>query len=180
MRKTINSNITPLALTSIQDVAINIPATGQLTHLQFRRFAGCPICNLHIQSFFSRADELDKAGIQEVIVFHSSKENMLNHDAGINSKDTPFAMIADPKKALYKQFGLQNSWRALFSLSAFISAIKGMFSHGVGMPENLETELVVPADFLIDEHGKIVALSYGKHADDQWSVDELLQLARNV
>jgi hypothetical protein len=37
--------------------------------------------------------------------------------------------------------------------------------------------LGLPADFLIAPDERIVAAKYGKHADDQWSVDELLNLA---
>lgn len=175
MQKLIGDNVSPLMLTSIKDKPVNIPESGKLTHLQFRRFAGCPICNLNIQSFFSRADELENAGIQEVIVFHSSKENMLK-----NTVNTSFPIIADPKKSLYKAFGLENSWCALLNLGALISALKGMLKHGIAPPEKLETELVVPADFLIDENGKIIALKYGTHADDQWSVDEVLTLAQSA
>jgi hypothetical protein len=35
----------------------------------------------------------------------------------------------------------------------------------------------MPADFLIGADGAVVARKYGEHADDQWSVDELLRLA---
>ena len=33
------------------------------------------------------------------------------------------------------------------------------------------------ADFLIGPDGRVQAAKYGRHADDQWSVDELLNLA---
>jgi N-methylhydantoinase A/oxoprolinase/acetone carboxylase beta subunit len=36
--------------------------------------------------------------------------------------------------------------------------------------------LSMPADFLIGSDGTVIAARYGKHADDQWSVDELLAL----
>lgn len=42
------------------------------------------------------------------------------------------------------------------------------------------THLGLPADFLIDADGMVVALRYGWHADDQWSVDELLDIQRSV
>jgi hypothetical protein len=35
----------------------------------------------------------------------------------------------------------------------------------------------LPADFLIAGDGRVLAGKYGEHADDQWSVDELLALA---
>lgn len=34
----------------------------------------------------------------------------------------------------------------------------------------------LPADFLVAPDGRIVACKFGKHANDQWSVDELLSL----
>lgn len=37
--------------------------------------------------------------------------------------------------------------------------------------------LGLPADFLIGSDGRVLAAKYGSHADDQWSVDELLDLA---
>ena len=37
--------------------------------------------------------------------------------------------------------------------------------------------LGLPADLLIGSDGRVLATKYGVHADDQWSVDELLQLA---
>lgn len=38
----------------------------------------------------------------------------------------------------------------------------------------------LPADFLIDSGGSVVACKYGTHADDQWDADELLELAADA
>ncbi|HEX7263032.1 MAG TPA: AhpC/TSA family protein, partial [Candidatus Dormibacteraeota bacterium] len=38
----------------------------------------------------------------------------------------------------------------------------------------------LPADFLIAPSGQIKAAKYGKHAYDQWSVDELIELAKGA
>jgi hypothetical protein len=38
--------------------------------------------------------------------------------------------------------------------------------------------LGLPADFFVTANGTIKAVHYGKHADDQWSVDDVLALAR--
>jgi hypothetical protein len=40
-----------------------------------------------------------------------------------------------------------------------------------------ESVLGLPADFLIEPDGRVRAARYGRHANDQWSVDELLSLA---
>jgi hypothetical protein len=36
----------------------------------------------------------------------------------------------------------------------------------------------LPADFLLGPDGCVLALKYGEHADDQWSVAELLAQAQ--
>jgi hypothetical protein len=46
-----------------------------------------------------------------------------------------------------------------------------------GKPEG--GPLGLPADFLVSSHGNVVASHYGNHASDQWSVDDLLALAKN-
>ena len=40
--------------------------------------------------------------------------------------------------------------------------------------------LGLPADFLLAVDGQVLACKYGVHADDQWSVDEVLSLARSM
>src|ERR1700751_4472648 len=70
-----------LQLKNIHGVEVSVPGSAPWTHVQLRRFAGCPICNLHLQSFIARQDEIANAGIREVVIFHSSEcpsENKLN------------------------------------------------------------------------------------------------------
>jgi hypothetical protein len=35
----------------------------------------------------------------------------------------------------------------------------------------------LPADFLIASDGRVIASHYGEYVDDQWSVDDVLELA---
>lgn len=37
----------------------------------------------------------------------------------------------------------------------------------------------LPADFFVTTDGVLEAVHYGKHADDQWSVDDVLALANS-
>ncbi|SDW81240.1 redoxin domain-containing protein [Marinobacter mobilis] len=171
MRKAIGENVSLAGLININDQPVSIPQDGKYTHLQFRRFAGCPVCNLHLQSFFRREDELKANNVHEVIVFHASKRSMLE-----SVIDVPFDLIADPSRTLYKNFGVESSWKALFSCDVVKKAIKGIRKFGVKPPQSLEAELGLPADFLLDETGNILAVNYGTHADDQWSVDDVLGL----
>ena len=48
----------PRSLTTIRSERVSIPDDEGLVHLQFRRYAGCPVCNLHLRSFIRRHDEV--------------------------------------------------------------------------------------------------------------------------
>jgi hypothetical protein len=139
--------------------------------LQFRRFAGCLICNLHLQSFIQRWSELVENQIQEVAVFHSPEHTMLEYQTS-----APFPFIADPDKKLYKAFGVETSLMSVLNPNAWPAAVKGLVKQGPHLPSRGESALGLPADFLIDRSGKLVAVKYGTHAFDQWDVDELLGL----
>lgn len=98
-----------------------LPERG-LTHLQFRRFAGCPICNLHLQSFNRRYVELKSLSIQEVVLFHSDIEQLQKY-----AHDFPFPIVADPKREYYRKFSVESSPYALSSLSVIGGIIRGVF-----------------------------------------------------
>lgn len=167
-------HIASLELDTIDGQVVNVPHARALTHLQFRRFAGCPMCNLHIHSFTQRHAELVQAGIQEVAVFHSSAADLLAQHA-----QAPFALIADPEKSLYRQFGVEAGWRSVLDPRSWRAAVQGLRQHGLGLPGQGESILGLPADFLIAPDGRVLAAKYGSHADDQWPLDELLALARS-
>ena len=162
-----------------QDVAL-VPERGWV-HLQFLRFAGCPICNLHVRRFVDRRQELDASDVREVLVFHSSIDELTKYEA-----DLPFTAIPDPSKRYYALFGVETSLRAVANPRAWGSAVRGMAADakrardtGAPMPPMRPTngELGLPADFLIGADGVVAAAKYGKHAADQWEVDEVLAIA---
>ena len=156
---------------------ILIPDAERLVHLQLRRFAGCNICNLHLRSFVTRRDEIASAGILEIVVFHSTAEEIRKYES-----DFPLNMVADPAKHLYREFGVGCSvWSVLnlhilAKLPAFsLNAMHWVFRHcRLGQMNPTGGMLSFPADFLISSNGRVIAVKYGKNADDQWSVDELL------
>jgi peroxiredoxin len=162
-------------LLTIQGEPVQIPEPDRLVHLQFRRYAGCPICNMHLRSITQRHEEILAAGIREVVVFHSSAETMMEFQG-----ELPFAAIADPAKKLYAEFGVESSLKAVlnpraplagFRARSVVNSVRGAM--GIG-----EKHLGLPADFLIAPDGLVLAAKYGKYASDQWSVDELLDLAK--
>jgi len=174
--------ITRRELMTIHGERVTVPDARQLVHLQFRRFAGCPVCNLHLQSVVRRHDEIVAAGICEIVVFHSTRDELLAQEA-----DLPFAVIADPDRKLYAEFGVESSVRALLDPRAWISILHAVFNAFPAVVRGQRRAPSVnprggrfglPADFLIGKDGRVIACKYGAHADDQLSVDEVLDLAR--
>ena len=172
----------PLALVDLDGRAVEVPDPVHLVHLQLRRFAGCPVCNLHLRTVVTRLDELTRAGVGEVVVFHSTVDDLRPHAA-----DLPFPVIADPDKVLYRAFGVEASPRSILSprvwptiVRAIAATIRGTI-RGTDRPPALFPRggrYGLPADVLIAPDGTVVAAKYGEHADDQWSVDEVLARAR--
>jgi peroxiredoxin len=162
-------------LVTIQGEPVQVPEPERLVHLQFRRYAGCPICNMHLRSITQRHEEIFVAGIREVVVFHSSADTMLEFQG-----ELPFAVIADPAKKLYAEFGVQSSFKAVLNPRAPLAGFRARsVVHGVRGAMGIgEKHLGLPADFLIAPDGVVLAAKYGKYASDQWSVDELLDLAK--
>src|SRR5436305_14298808 len=108
-----------LTATSGQRVTIPDP-DGDHVHLQLRRFAGCPICNLPLRTIVTRHDEIRSHGIREVVVFHSTAKELAKHEA-----ELPFPLIADPKRDLYHRFGVETGARSLLSGRALRAAMAG-------------------------------------------------------
>lgn len=161
---------------NIHGVEVSIPSSEAWTHLQFRRFAGCPICNLHLQAIVARHQEIIEAGIREVVVFHSRDAELLPYQGHF-----PFDVLGDSTKALYRKYGVESSISAFLSLKAWAAAVEGFFRKDKpsqkGVPKGGIAGL--PADFLISSDGTVKAVHYGTHAFDQWTVDQLLGLRRS-
>lgn len=164
--------IQPRTLCTIDATSVSIPdPDGALIHLQFRRYAGCPICSLHLRSFSQRHDEIVAAGIRELVVFHSSEAELRKVHR------LPFAVIADPDKRLYAEFGVGTSPRAVLDPRVWPTAVRAVAVRASLDPRAGQESgsFGLPADFLIAPDGRLLASKYGVHADDQWSVDELLR-----
>ncbi|WP_460105112.1 peroxiredoxin-like family protein [Streptomyces sp. YKOK-J1] len=168
-------------LTAVSGDDVAIPDPARLVHLQFRRFAGCPVCNLHLRSVALRHREIEAAGVREVVVFHSPADELAPHVA-----DLPFAVIADPDRRLYAEFGVERAPRALLDprvwgpilwavVSGVWNVVRGRERLPAGRPHG--GRLGLPGDFLIAPDGRVLAAKYGEHAYDQWPVGELLELA---
>lgn len=181
MKLTAGSTIGSRQLTTVPGGPAWLPDQAGLVHLQFRRFAGCPVCNLHLRSFASRHGELAAAGVCEVVVFHSTAADLAPHTAAL-----PFAVVADPEKKLYREFGVESAKRALLDPRAWPVMLVGVLyslwdAARRAHPATVRTaggRFGLPADFLIAPSGRVLAAKYGEHAGDHWSVSDVISLVR--
>jgi hypothetical protein len=174
--------VTRRELAAVHGGTVPVPDPDRLVHLQFRRFAGCPVCNLHLRSFVRRHDEIVAAGVREVVVFHAPPAELREHVA-----DLPFVVVADPDKRLYVEFGVESGRRALLDPRVWGPILRAVLRDlgpvllGRRAAPALQPHggrYGLPADFLITPDGVVRARRYGEHAYDQWSVDDLLAAAR--
>jgi peroxiredoxin len=162
------------SLLDIDSHTVEIPAAEHLIHLQFRRFAGCPFCNLHLRSVKQRYDEIVAAGVREVVVFPASAATLHAHQP-----EMPFPIIPDPMRKLYRALGVETRILGAFLPRAWARSIRaGFLRQPLAIPRGGEHPFGLPADFLIAPNGRVIACKYGEHVYDQWTVDELLELAR--
>jgi hypothetical protein len=87
---------------------------------------------------------------------------------------------------MYRRPGAERGPSSLPSTRALRAAIAGQTAAlgnrstkrgALGPTKPTGGRLRLPADFLIAADGRVAALKYGRHAYDQWTVDELLDHA---
>lgn len=164
-----------VTLSTIKGQSITIPSSAQrLIHLMFRRYAGCPVCNLHLRNVARQKEAIKAAGIVQIVIVASPKDEVRKH------MDTlPFDLVPDPDLQLYETFGVQRSVKAFLDPRATARAVQGFVTGASRKFVDTGPGLtVLPAEFLIGPSGKILAAKYGQHAYDQWDVSELLALAK--
>ncbi len=173
-RRAPGSSVRPRTVTDASGVEHPFPAREGSTHLQVRRFAGCPICGEHLAPFVDRADELDAAGVTEVVVFKSDAAHVRRHESHL-----PFLTLPDPDGRWYAELGVRSTITSLLHPRAVLAFLRGVVrTRSLGGSLSLGDHLGLPADLLLEPDGTVVDACYGTDASDGWSVDQVL--ARTV
>lgn len=177
MRLFAPAQVPALDLVDIHGQPIMTNSRGRLTLLSFFRDAACPFCNFRIYELTNQHATLVARGLDIVAVFSASQAEVLRF-AG--HRPRPFQLAADPTSSAHEIYGIERSlWRKLKAIVTRVpTLLKGMRLVGLA---GLNTSNLMPADFLIDEHGRIVEAYYGRDAGDRIPlerVEQLLPLAR--
>jgi peroxiredoxin len=163
MRLLVPAQAPALDLVDIRGQPITIGGSGRLTLLSFFRDAACPFCNFRIYELTSRHAELSALGLEIVAIFSASQADVLRF-AG--HRPRPFPLAADSASTAHEIYGIERSlWRKLKAIVSRVpTLLKGMRLVGLA---GLNTSNLMPADFLIDERGRIVEAYYGSDAGDR-------------
>jgi peroxiredoxin len=177
MRLTSPARAPKLPLTDIEGKSVFIGANGRRTLLCFFRDPACPFCNFRIYELTQHHANLSRLGMDVVAVFSSTPEEVRRFVA---RKPRPFAVIADAGGASFESYGIEYSfwrkWKGI--LTRIPTLLKGLRIVGLA---GLRTSNRMPADFLIDEHGRIAEAYYGSDAGDRIPFERVeLFLARGL
>lgn len=166
-----------LGLVDIHGQPIAIGGRGRRTLLSFFRDAACPFCNFRIYELTHHHAALSALGLDVVAVFGSTREEVLRFVA---RHPRPFRIAADPAGATHARYGIERSLlRKLKAIATRVpTLLKGLRMVGWA---GLATNNLMPADFLIDEDGRIVETWYGNDAGDRIPLERVeLFLARGL
>ncbi|MGP1666714.1 MAG: redoxin domain-containing protein [Rhodanobacter sp.] len=161
-----------LDLVDIHGNPIAISHPGRLTLLSFFRDAACPFCNFRIYELTNQHAALSAKGLNIVAVFSASQAQVLRF-AG--QRPRPFPLAADPTSQAHESYGIERSlWRKLKAIVTRLpTLIKGLRLVGIA---GLNTGNLMPADFLINEHGRIIEAWYGSDAGDRMPMERIEQI----
>jgi peroxiredoxin Q/BCP len=163
MKLTSPSPAPVLELSDIYDEPIAIGKAGRRTLLCFFRDPACPFCNYRIYELTHHHQALAQRGLDIVAVFNATPAEVKRFVA---RHPRPFRIAADPQARAYAAYGIEQSLGGKLRgiLTRVPTLLKGLRIVGLA---GLRTSNLMPADFLIDEHGRIVETHYGADAGDR-------------
>ncbi|MCK5190852.1 MAG: redoxin domain-containing protein [Methylococcales bacterium] len=172
----IGDKITELSLPSIDGSQFTLQQVqGKRYMLSFMRFAACPFCQLRIHQLISRWQELDE-NFTVIAVFDSPLGNLQKQS---NKELAPFPILADEHYFYYQKFAIKQSISGMFKAMLFrmpsllYAMIKGYF------PSSIKGKVTtLPADFLVDEHGVIQLIYYGKDSGNHLPFEQVKDFSK--
>ena len=154
---------------------------GHKIYLSFFRNVTCPFCNLRAYQMIKMVPRL-KDKIKMVFIFESKKGYLMNSSFTEDLKH--IQVLSDPEKELYHLYGAESS--ILKTLSSALSAkyhqqLKSFKDLNIEVnKEDKESDKnQIPADFLIDEEGKLAVVHYGKNVTDRLDEEVIVKYAEN-
>jgi thioredoxin-dependent peroxiredoxin len=151
---------------------------GKKIILSFYRNVTCPFCNRRIHQIMGNNVRLKETNTELIFLFESSNKKL--SESVFHQGISPFPLIGDSEKAVYKQYGVGNSMLGVmktFLTSSFLKASRDTRELNLPKEDKDSSLSLMPADFFIDENFKIVRAHYGTHLDDHVPMEDLKAFA---
>lgn len=144
--------------------------------LGFMRYAGCPVCNFRANELQQNITQINAAGYQLILIYESETETLRQYMQDVDN--IPYTIIADPKRELFKKFGVEPSFIKTLG-SAFNGKVLSNRKNGSqlfdGNKQKRDGKIAgIPADFLIDRNGKITTAYYGVNIGDHLPLNVII------
>ena len=150
---------------------------GRRVVLSFFRDAGCPFCNLRVYELTNEHALLKESGVEIIAFFRSTDEDVQRF---VMQRPRPFVIVADPDMRVYQPYGIEHSWSALIrGMLLRMPRLLRAMSKGI-LPRMRGDQSLVPADFLIDEEGRLVRSYYGRDIGDHLPMREIYAFAAGL
>jgi peroxiredoxin len=149
---------------------------GKKVILTFFRFSSCPLCNMRIRRITQRWNEFSNDTVM-VGVFDAGVGELQKR---MKKHEVPFTIVADEHYDHFEKNGVKKSfgkfmWGAAKSPFTLLQAtLRGY----VPLTLSISKLSTIPADILIDEHGKVVEAHYCKDTADHMPIDRMIAFSK--
>jgi len=138
--------------------------------VSFTRYAGCPVCQLHVGRIAAAMPEFRARSCGVWMVFQSTPARL---QAAMAEWKPGFAAVADPTSGLYDAFGAATSLAGYVHPRSLVALVRATFAgKRHGRFEGRETQM--PADFVLDPAGRIAWAHLGRDVGDDAPAAALL------
>lgn len=143
---------------------------GEKLMIAFFRYAECLFCNLRIHQLMENSLEFEEKGLKLIAIFQSPVEDI---NKNLGAANPLFTVISDPKRELYKHYGIEYSLFGL--LKSYFRWIKVLqaFSRGHYIKRGVGSAKIIPADFLINPDGTIHTAFYGNDVSEHLPIKKI-------
>jgi peroxiredoxin len=143
---------------------------GKKVLVKFHRFSGCPIAQRQLHEWMKEQGVLNGAGIETIVFLHSSPEKIMP----VYHEVPGMYIISDKEKKFYRSYQVEFSWKKMLSWATWRETLGAIFKGYFPQFSKFEGGIIgVPADFLVDEQGRIKMVHYGRHFGDSWTVAQV-------
>ena len=143
---------------------------GKKLMIAFFRYAECLFCNLRIHRLMEQNLKFEEKGLKIIAIFQSPVEDIRSN---LGEANPLFTIISDPKRELYKHYGIQYSIIGL--LKGYVHWITAFqaFSRGHYMKRGAGSNKIIPADFLINPDQTVHTAFYGNDISEHLSIKKI-------